>query len=115
MCLMSLDRGATHISAQARQVYDVSGAGDTVISTLAWGVAAGLEFPDAAHLANLAAGIVVGKLGTQPINLIELRASLRAGDGPLLGNYISKVASRGAASVRVEAWKAGGNKIVFTN
>jgi D-beta-D-heptose 7-phosphate kinase/D-beta-D-heptose 1-phosphate adenosyltransferase len=115
MCLMSRDGRATHIPTQARQVYDVSGAGDTVISTLAFGVAAGLDFPDAARLANLAAGIVVGKLGTQPINLIELKALLHSGDGMLHGNYISKVASRGAASVQVEAWKAARDKIVFTN
>jgi D-beta-D-heptose 7-phosphate kinase / D-beta-D-heptose 1-phosphate adenosyltransferase len=73
----------------------VSGAGDTVISTLAFGVASGLNFLDAARLANLAAGIVVGKIGTQPINLIELKASLQSGDGRLNGNYISKIASRG--------------------
>ena len=115
MYLMSRDGRATHIPARARQVYDVSGAGDTVISTVAFGVAGRLDFPDAARLANLAAGIVVGKLGTQPINMIELKASLHAGDGMLYGNYISKVASRGAASVQIEAWKAGGNKIVFTN
>lgn len=115
MCLMRREGEAIHIPAKARQVYDVSGAGDTVISTLAFGVAGRLDFVDAARLANLAAGIVVGKLGTQPINLLELKASLQAGGGMLHGNYISKVASRGAASVQVEAWKAAGNKIVFTN
>lgn len=115
MCLMNREGQPIHISAQARQVFDVSGAGDTVISTLAAGVAAGFDFADAARLANLAAGIVVGKLGTQPINLIELKASLHEGGAVLSGNFISKVASRGAASVQVAAWKASGQKVVFTN
>ncbi|MBF0376612.1 MAG: D-glycero-beta-D-manno-heptose-7-phosphate kinase [Desulfamplus sp.] len=64
------------ISTQARQVYDVSGAGDTVISVLAAGVSIGLSFQDAAMVANKAAGVVVGKLGTQPITKDELEVVL---------------------------------------
>jgi len=58
------DRGAMHVAAQAREVYDVSGAGDTVIAALAVMLAAGAELPEAVRIANRAAGIVVGKLGT---------------------------------------------------
>ncbi|MBF0201535.1 MAG: hypothetical protein HQK66_09535 [Desulfamplus sp.] len=72
MCLTGRDAPPLMIPTQARQVYDVSGAGDTVISVMAAGVAAGLPFPDAARLANRAAGIVVGKIGTQPITKEEL-------------------------------------------
>ncbi|MBF0111852.1 MAG: D-glycero-beta-D-manno-heptose-7-phosphate kinase [Desulfamplus sp.] len=64
------------IPTQARQVYDVSGAGDTVIAMLAAGLSVGLSFEDAARLANKAAGVVVGKVGTQPITKDELNAIL---------------------------------------
>ncbi len=61
--------------AQAREVYDVSGAGDTVIATLTAFFAAGYPLPEVVKLANTAAGIVVGKVGTQPIVLEELEAA----------------------------------------
>ena len=61
-----------HVSAQAREVYDVSGAGDTVIATLATMLGAGVPLVDAVVLANRAAGIVVGKLGTATVNYDEL-------------------------------------------
>lgn|GEM_PF-3396692 len=80
MSLLNQDGRITFISAQARQIYYVSGAGDTVISTLAFGVAAGRNFVDAARLANLAAGIVAGELGTLPITSMELNVSLLAGE-----------------------------------
>jgi bifunctional ADP-heptose synthase (sugar kinase/adenylyltransferase) len=64
------------IPTQARQVYDVSGAGDTVIAVLAAGISIGLSFQDAAMVANKAAGVVVGKVGTQPITKDELEAVL---------------------------------------
>jgi D-beta-D-heptose 7-phosphate kinase/D-beta-D-heptose 1-phosphate adenosyltransferase len=65
-----------HMSAEAREVYDVTGAGDTVVSVLAAGLAAGMELSQAAVLANTAAGIVVGKLGTATISVAELRHTL---------------------------------------
>lgn len=63
-----------HQPAQAREVFDVSGAGDTVIATLAAMLAAGADWPEAMRLANLAAGVVVGKLGTAVVSRDELRA-----------------------------------------
>ncbi|MEC5406678.1 D-glycero-beta-D-manno-heptose-7-phosphate kinase [Paraburkholderia sp. MPAMCS5] len=71
---MSLFVGNRHIRipAQAREVYDVSGAGDTVIATMAAALGAGHDIEGAARLANVAAGIVVGKIGTAPITLEEL-------------------------------------------
>lgn len=65
--------GATHEAAQAREVFDVSGAGDTVIATLAVMLAAGCSLPHAMRLANRAAGVVVGKLGAATCTLEELR------------------------------------------
>ncbi len=63
--------------AQAREVYDVSGAGDTVISTLTAFFSAGLPLPQVVTLANIAAGIVVGKVGTQPITLEEIESAVK--------------------------------------
>ncbi len=70
--------GVTHEPTQAREVYDVSGAGDTVIATLAVMLAAGLPMRDAVSVANHAAGIVVGKLGTAVVHPDELAADLAA-------------------------------------
>lgn len=67
---------ALHIPAQVREIYDVSGAGDTVIATLALGCAAGLARPCAVMLSNLAAGIVVGKPGTATVRSDELLAAI---------------------------------------
>ena len=66
----------THIPAVARNVFDVTGAGDTVIGTLALALAAGIGLEQAARLANLAAGIVVGKVGTATVTVEELMAEL---------------------------------------
>jgi D-beta-D-heptose 7-phosphate kinase/D-beta-D-heptose 1-phosphate adenosyltransferase len=68
MTLLRTGHPALHLPARAREVFDVTGAGDTVISTLAAAIAAGEELPHAVALANLAAGIVVGKLGTAAIS-----------------------------------------------
>jgi bifunctional ADP-heptose synthase (sugar kinase/adenylyltransferase) len=67
--------GAHHVSAQAREVYDVSGAGDTVIAVLAAMLAARQPLRDAVAAANRAGGIVVGKLGTATVSYQELFAS----------------------------------------
>jgi bifunctional ADP-heptose synthase (sugar kinase/adenylyltransferase) len=65
--------GADHIPAQTREVYDVSGAGDTVIATLGTLLGAGADLPAAMRSANQAAGVVVGKLGTAVATPDELR------------------------------------------
>jgi bifunctional ADP-heptose synthase (sugar kinase/adenylyltransferase) len=69
------NEGTSHEPALAREVYDVSGAGDTVISTLAVMLASGCTLSAAMQLANVAAGVVVGKLGTATCSLDELRAA----------------------------------------
>jgi bifunctional ADP-heptose synthase (sugar kinase/adenylyltransferase) len=71
MSLYTADE-VTHFPAMAREVYDVSGAGDTVIATLATMLAAGMPLKEAAALANRAGGIVVGKLGTATVTRDEL-------------------------------------------
>jgi D-glycero-beta-D-manno-heptose-7-phosphate kinase len=75
MTLVTAD-GTHHEAAVAREVFDVSGAGDTVIATLAVMMAAGVPLPAAMNLANKAAGVVVGKLGTAICSIDELKATL---------------------------------------
>ena len=67
----------THIPVKAREVFDVTGAGDTVISVFTLALACGASLVQAATLANLAAGIVVGKLGTATVSPDELREALK--------------------------------------
>ncbi len=72
MTLWQADKGIFSIPTMAREVFDVTGAGDTVISVIALGLAAGLRMCEAAYLANIAAGIVVGKVGTAVADRKEL-------------------------------------------
>lgn len=78
MTLLERDRSAHHLPAQAREVFDVTGAGDTVIATLAAALGAGLPLDSATQLANTAACIVVGKLGTASVTVRELEQALAA-------------------------------------
>ena len=64
MTLLQKDKKISHLKATARKVYDVTGAGDTVIATMAVAIGSGLSFQDAAEIANYAAGLVVEKVGT---------------------------------------------------
>jgi D-beta-D-heptose 7-phosphate kinase/D-beta-D-heptose 1-phosphate adenosyltransferase len=76
MSLFERGRPPVHIRAAAREVFDVTGAGDTVIATMALGAAGGLSLEESARLANLAAGIVVGKLGTATVRPEEMLNAL---------------------------------------
>ena len=98
--------------ARAREVFDVSGAGDTVIATLAAGIAGGLPASTAVQLANLAAGIVVGKAGTVPIAAHELVAELTPSSGV---TATEKILDRDRLAMRVAEWRSAGETIVFTN
>ncbi|MGB8260471.1 MAG: bifunctional D-glycero-beta-D-manno-heptose-7-phosphate kinase/D-glycero-beta-D-manno-heptose 1-phosphate adenylyltransferase HldE [Terracidiphilus sp.] len=98
--------------ALARQVFDVSGAGDTVIAVLALCLASGLKPEVGVQLANLAAGIVVGKVGTVPVEKHELLAAL----APSIALHAEdKVVTREGLVARVALWKANGERVVFTN
>jgi len=98
--------------AVAREVFDVSGAGDTVIAVLALCLASQLKPETAVQLANVAAGIVVGKAGTAPVEKHELLAAL-ASRIDLLAE--DKVVTRAELVSRVAQWKAHGESVVFTN
>ena len=106
------DEGSYYSPTRAREVFDVSGAGDTVIATLAAGLAGGLKIATAVELANLAAGIVVGKVGTVPIARHELIAALTPASGITGGE---KILDRERLVTRVAEWRAAGQSIVFTN
>jgi D-beta-D-heptose 7-phosphate kinase/D-beta-D-heptose 1-phosphate adenosyltransferase len=106
------DKGIFHSPARAREVFDVSGAGDTVIATLAASLAGGLEIETAVELANLAAGIVVSKVGTVPIAAHELVAVLTPSTGLNAGE---KILDLERIKSRVAEWRASGETIVFTN
>lgn len=77
MTLFSGKKDYSHIEAYSRNVYDVTGAGDTVISTLALALASGLSMAEGAYLANVAAGVVVGEVGTVPISSEQMRLRFR--------------------------------------
>jgi D-beta-D-heptose 7-phosphate kinase/D-beta-D-heptose 1-phosphate adenosyltransferase len=104
--------GRYHSPARAQEVFDVSGAGDTVIATLAACLAGGLQVTTAVDLANLAAGIVVGKVGTVPIAQHELIAALTPSSGLTAGE---KILDLERMVMRVAEWRAAGDTIVFTN
>lgn len=83
MSLLDAQDALTHIPTVAREVYDVTGAGDTVIATLALSLAAGAQLTAAAIIANQAAGIVVGKIGTATVTGAELAAALKDAEADL--------------------------------
>lgn len=77
MSLLQANEAPLHLPTQAQEVYDVTGAGDTVIGVLATALAAGKPLAEACFLANVAAGVVVGKLGTSTVSPIELENAIR--------------------------------------
>jgi D-beta-D-heptose 7-phosphate kinase/D-beta-D-heptose 1-phosphate adenosyltransferase len=110
MTLLQRDEEPLHLPTQAREVYDVTGAGDTVISVLSASLAAGRPFAEATALANIAAGLVVGKLGTATIGLDELRYALQQ----------QRAHHRGVIALEslletLAAARSSGEKIVATN
>jgi len=107
--------GAVHIeSARAREVFDVSGAGDTVIAVLALACASGHPLPQAMHLANTAAGIAVSKLGTATVELDELMLELSR-DVRDKEWHRAKYYSIAEAETLVRRWKGRGLSVGFTN
>ena len=78
MTLFEEDGGIIHIKSVARKVYDVTGAGDTVIAILTLGMTAGLDLRSSAYLSNVAAGIVVGEIGTSAVKTDDLKRVISA-------------------------------------
>ena len=111
MSLFFRDDRHLHLPTEAREVFDVSGAGDTVLAFLGAGLAAGMGIEQAARLAKLAAGVVVGKLGTSTVSAEELRHAA-AVQGAEAGN---KIRSRQSLAALLEAERRKGRRVVFTN
>ncbi|HCG9482851.1 TPA: bifunctional D-glycero-beta-D-manno-heptose-7-phosphate kinase/D-glycero-beta-D-manno-heptose 1-phosphate adenylyltransferase HldE [Vibrio parahaemolyticus] len=110
MTLIRRGQEPFHLPTQAQEVYDVTGAGDTVISVLAASVAAGKSFEEACALANAAAGVVVGKLGTSTLSEIELAEAVHGSQDTDFG-----VISEKALIEAVKKARARGEKVVMTN
>ena len=111
MVLFEKGRKPYRISAEARQVFDVSGAGDTVLAVLGLGLAAGGSFRQAATLANMAGRIVVGKVGTATVSIEELHKAIEPSEGALAVKH--KTLSD--LVLIVEQLRAQGKTIVLTN
>jgi D-beta-D-heptose 7-phosphate kinase/D-beta-D-heptose 1-phosphate adenosyltransferase len=115
MTLVSSAGPALHIEASAREVFDVVGAGDTVIATLSLALGAKLDLGESARLANFAAGVVVGKRGTATVTQTELADEvLRLSRGSLQALQ-SKIMSRSDAVELARTWRKNGFKVGFTN
>ncbi|MFA0542129.1 bifunctional D-glycero-beta-D-manno-heptose-7-phosphate kinase/D-glycero-beta-D-manno-heptose 1-phosphate adenylyltransferase HldE [Vibrio sp. 10N.222.52.B7] len=110
MTLLRKGQAPFHLPTQAKEVYDVTGAGDTVISVLAASVAAGKPLDEACALANAAAGVVVGKLGTSTLSTIELAEAIHGSQDTDYG-----VISEAALVEVVKRARAKGEKVVMTN
>jgi len=103
---------ALHIDASAREVFDVSGAGDTVIAVVAAAYASGATLADAARLANVAAGLVVGKVGAASVHPGELKRALMDN---ARHSAADKVLADEEIAERVTAWRDAGLSVGFTN
>lgn len=110
MTLLRPNQEPFHLPTQAKEVYDVTGAGDTVISVLATAIADGRPLEEACYLANAAAGIVVGKLGTSTVSPSELEQAIHQRAETGFG-----VVSEDELKVIVKQSKTRGEKIVMTN
>ena len=110
MTLLQRNVAALHLPTVAKEVFDVTGAGDTVISVLAAALAAGVDLADATALSNIGAGVVVSKIGTATVNQQELVTALRETQ-PMRRGVVSETQMvEFAASARIQ-----GEKVVMTN
>lgn len=110
MTLIQRGQAELHLPAKAKEVYDVTGAGDTVVASIAASLAAGTSLPDACVLANAAAGVVVGKLGTSTVNVNELTQAVALDSDIGLG-----VMTESQLKMAVKTAKSRGEKVVMTN
>ncbi len=107
MSLFEREGAVTHIPSHAKEVYDVSGAGDTAMAALALGIASGATLCEAAIIANHAAGIKCAKMGTSPVTINELTCGMDANEGKIKEwDELERILGR---------YRNAGKKIVFTN
>ena len=110
MTLLRPNQPVYHLPTEAKEVFDVTGAGDTVISVLATALADGRSFEEACYLSNVAAGIVVGKLGTSTVSSVELENAIHGRTTTGFG-----IMTESELKDAVKLAKDRGEKIVMTN
>ena len=110
MTLIQYGNPAVHLPTRARDVYDVTGAGDTVIATLAAAISVGMDMVDATKLANLAASVVVSKVGTATVTVHELRTAMRQ-----LSDVEQGIIAEERLIALVKDAKEHGEKVIMTN
>ena len=110
MSVISANKPAVHMPAYGGEVYDVTGAGDTVIAVLTAALAGGIDLVKAAHLSTVAAGIVVGKVGTSKVTLQELKQAVSKQQDLPLG-----VKDETSVQALIKISQANGEKVVFVN
>jgi D-beta-D-heptose 7-phosphate kinase/D-beta-D-heptose 1-phosphate adenosyltransferase len=111
MSLFEANGRLVHIPTVAREVYDVTGAGDTVLAVMGLSLACGLGFEEAARLANVAAGIAVGKVGTSAVTPLEIVHEIGHGHA----DSDTKIKNLDVLTKLIEAEKGRGKRVVFTN
>jgi D-beta-D-heptose 7-phosphate kinase/D-beta-D-heptose 1-phosphate adenosyltransferase len=112
MTLARTNGSVTHLPARAREVHDVSGAGDTVAATMAVALAAGIELEDAARLANVAAGLVVAKVGTATVYPRDIIAEIHQND---MISVCGEIVTLNQCVEVIDKWRAQDLRIGFTN
>ena len=110
MSLVSAEGAPVHLPALAHEIFDVSGAGDTVVAVLATGLAAGMTVAEAAQLANVAAGLVVAKVGTAVVRNAELADAVDAA-----ASVSDKIVDQKQLAEQVAQWRSRGLTVGFTN
>ena len=115
MTLQSKEGEPLHLPALAREVFDVTGAGDTVISAMAAGLASQDSLENSTRLANVAAGLVVGKVGTATVTREELQGALLQSEGDVQDLPAFGVVTEQEAVAAVARLKAEGQRVVMTN
>ncbi len=111
MSLLARGHAPLHLPTRAQEVFDVTGAGDTVVATLGAAIAAGVSLDEAVALSNIAAGIVVAKLGTATVSPAELARAVRGGTE----SCCRGVCGEDALLAQMNAARASGERIVMTN
>lgn len=112
VCLVMKDEPARHFHATAREVYDVSGAGDTVVATMALCLAGGLSPEDSAALANISGSIVVGKVGTATVSMQDIAKEIQHDQSRISEE---KVMTLDQIAGLAERWRQQGLRVGFTN
>ena len=111
MTLFTRGQPAVSLPARAQDVFDVTGAGDTVIATLATAISSGVKLLDSVNIANYAAGVVVSKLGTSTVSIAELKQAMNHSDQVAQRGICTEVDLKGL----IQDAKALGERIVMTN